>query len=39
MMIMNPGGYRLGDYWKLRLPVMLWWLTVALVVIPLVWPF
>jgi di/tricarboxylate transporter len=39
MMIMNPAGYRFGDYWKLGLPVMLWWLLTALVIIPLVWPF
>jgi di/tricarboxylate transporter len=39
MMIMNPAGYRFGDYWKLGLPVMVWWLVVSLVVIPLVWAF
>ena len=39
MMIMNPGGYRFGDYWKLGLPVMAWWLVVALLVIPRVWDF
>jgi di/tricarboxylate transporter len=38
MMIMSPAGYRFGDYWKLGLPVMLWWLATALLVIPLVWP-
>ncbi|HZX04430.1 SLC13 family permease [Kribbella sp.] len=39
MMIMSPAGYRFGDYWKLGLPVMLWWLVTALLVIPLVWSF
>ncbi len=39
MMVMGPGGYRFGDYWRLGLPVMLWFLTVSLLVIPLVWPF
>ena len=39
MMVMGPGGYRFGDYWKLGLPVMLWFLAVSLLVIPLVWPF
>jgi len=34
---MTPGCYRFGDYWKLGLPVMAWWLLVGLVVIPLVW--
>jgi di/tricarboxylate transporter len=38
MMIMSPGGYRFGDYWRLGLPIMLWWALVALVVVPLVWP-
>lgn len=38
MMIMSPGGYRFDDYWKLGLPVMVWWFVVALVVVPLVWP-
>ena len=39
MMIMGPGGYRFGDYWKLGLPVMGWFLIVSLTVIPAVWPF
>lgn len=37
MMIMSPGGYRFGDYWKLGLPIMLWWFVVSIVVVPLVW--
>ena len=39
LMVMTPGGYKFGDYWRLGLPVMLGWLTVSLVVIPLVWRF
>lgn len=39
MMIMSPAGYRFGDYWKLGLVVMAWWLFTALMIIPLVWPF
>ncbi len=39
LMIMAPGGYRFGDYWRLGLPIIVWWLIVCLVVIPLVWPF
>jgi di/tricarboxylate transporter len=39
MMIMSPGGYRFGDYWKLGLPILAWWAVVALVVVPLVWGF
>jgi di/tricarboxylate transporter len=38
MMVMGPGGYRFGDYWKLGLPVMGWFLVVSLTVIPLAWP-
>lgn len=39
MMIMGPGGYRFGDYWRLGLPVLLLWLVVSVAVIPLVWRF
>lgn len=39
MMIMGPGGYRFGDYWKLGLPTMLWWLLCAMIISPLVWHF
>ncbi len=39
MMIMSPGGYRFGDYWKLGLPIMVWWFVVSLTVVPLVWRF
>ena len=24
MMVMGPGGYRFGDYWKLGLPMLVW---------------
>lgn len=30
--IMEPGGYRFGDYWKLGLPLLLLFLTVAVLV-------
>jgi di/tricarboxylate transporter len=39
MMIMSPAGYRFGDYWKLGLVVMVWWLLMAIIIIPLVWSF
>ncbi|MGV9710744.1 SLC13 family permease [Gordonia sp. NPDC003424] len=38
MIVMNPGGYRFGDYWRLGVPIMVGWLAVALLVIPVVWP-
>lgn len=38
-MVMEPGGYRFGDYWKLGLPLLAWFLLVAVVWVPLIWPF
>jgi di/tricarboxylate transporter len=39
MMVMEPGGYRFGDYWRLGLPLMAWYAVVALVLVPLIWSF
>jgi di/tricarboxylate transporter len=39
LMVMEPGGYKFGDYWKFGLPLAIWWLVVALIVVPLYWPF
>ncbi|HPB45812.1 MAG: SLC13 family permease [Microthrixaceae bacterium] len=39
MMVMAPAGYRFSDYWRLGAPVLLAWLAIALVVIPIMWPF
>lgn len=39
MMVMAPAGYRFGDYCRLGIPLLAAWLAIALVVIPLVWPF
>lgn len=39
LMVMEPGGYRFGDYWKLGLPVLLVYLLVAVVLVPVWWPF
>jgi di/tricarboxylate transporter len=39
LMVMGPGGYQFGDYWKLGLPMMLWFFVVATFLVPLVWPF
>ncbi|GAA1634990.1 SLC13 family permease [Microbacterium flavum] len=39
LMVLQPGGYRFGDYWKLGLPLMLVYLAVAVLYVPLVWPF
>lgn len=37
MMVMEPAGYRFGDYWKFGLPMLLWFYVVAIGVVPLVW--
>ena len=39
LMVMGPGGYRFGDYWKLGLPCMLWFFVVAVFLVPLYWRF
>lgn len=37
-LVMGPGGYRFGDYWRLGLPVELLVVAVGLPLILLVWP-
>ena len=37
--IMGPGGYRFGDYWRMGLPLKVLVLAVATPVILVVWPF
>jgi di/tricarboxylate transporter len=39
LMVMEPGGYGFGDYWKFGLPMMVWFFIVAVVLVPIVWPF
>jgi di/tricarboxylate transporter len=39
LMVMEPGGYRFGDYWKLGLPLSLIFLVVAVWYVPFIWPF
>jgi di/tricarboxylate transporter len=39
LMVMGPGGYAFGDYWKLGLPLMIWFFVVATFYIPFVWSF
>ena len=39
LMVMGPGGYRFGDYWKLGLPLALLFILVATLLVPLIWPF
>lgn len=39
LMVMEPGGYRFGDYAKLGLPLMALFFAVAVFYVPLIWPF
>jgi di/tricarboxylate transporter len=39
MMVMGPGGYQFTDYWKLGLPILVWFAIIALVWVPLIWQF
>jgi di/tricarboxylate transporter len=39
LMVMGPGGYRFGDYWKLGLPLLLLYATAAVLLVPVFWPF
>ena len=39
LMVMEPGGYRFGDYWKLGLPLVGWYAIIAIVVVPQIWQF
>jgi di/tricarboxylate transporter len=39
MMVLGPGGYRFGDYWKFGLPMLIWFGIVAVLVVPVFWRF
>ena len=39
LMVMGPGGYKFGDYWKLGLPLLIWFFVIATFYVPLVWRF
>jgi di/tricarboxylate transporter len=39
LMVMGPGGYVFSDYWKLGLPLMIWFFVVAVFLVPLIWRF
>jgi di/tricarboxylate transporter len=38
-LVMGPGGYRFGDYWRLGLPLSVIVVIVGTLLVPLVWPF
>ncbi len=39
LMVMGPGGYKFGDYWKFGLPLLLFSVLVATLLVPIIWPF
>jgi di/tricarboxylate transporter len=39
LMVMGPGGYRFGDYWKLGLPILALFGLVAVFLVPVIWSF
>ena len=39
LMVMEPGAYKFGDYWKLGLPMMVWYFIMSVFYVPLIWPF
>ncbi|MFM2079230.1 MAG: hypothetical protein RJA49_3120 [Actinomycetota bacterium] len=39
LMVMGPGGYRFGDYWKLGGCMMLLFAAVSIFYVPLIWSF
>lgn len=39
LMVMGPGGYAFSDYWKLGLPLLIWFFVVSVFVVPLIWRF
>ena len=38
LMVLGPGGYRFGDYWKLGLPLLALFGVVAVLLVPVIWP-
>jgi di/tricarboxylate transporter len=39
LMVMEPGGYRFGDYWRLGLPLLALFGVVAVLLVPAIWGF
>ena len=38
-LVMGPGGYRFGDYWRMGLPLEVLVVVVSIPMILIVWPF
>jgi di/tricarboxylate transporter len=39
LMVMQPGGYRFGDYWRFGVPLTAAFVAVAVLYVPLIWGF
>jgi di/tricarboxylate transporter len=39
LMVMGPGGYEFNDYWKLGLPLLIWFFFMSVFYVPLIWRF
>jgi di/tricarboxylate transporter len=39
MIVMGPGGYRFGDYWRFGLPFLVLFFLVAVFLVPIIWSF
>ncbi len=39
LLVMGPGGYRFGDYWRVGLPLEVLIAVAAIALLPRVWPF
>ncbi|MBB3456044.1 di/tricarboxylate transporter [Rhizobium sp. BK313] len=39
LMVMGPGGYAFSDYWKLGLPLLIWFFVVSVFLVPMIWRF
>jgi di/tricarboxylate transporter len=39
LMVMGPGGYAFGDYWRLGVPLMALYFVVAVLLVPVIWHF
>lgn len=39
LMVLAPGAYHFGDYWRLGLPLLSYFILMGTVVVPLIWQF
>jgi len=39
LMVMEPGGYKFNDYWKIGLPILVWFFVIAVFWVPVIWKF